>query len=444
MLKDSNIKITLSSLLLSQVLAMGDSKYVLDTSVVSASGFLQDVKDAPATINVISKEELSTKPYRDITEAIADIPGVDLFASKGKTGNYNITMRGITGYTLILVDGRRQGVGGEVGPNGFNEISNAFLPPLSAIERIEVIKGPMSTLYGSEALGGVINIITKKVSKEWGLNVQSDGLFHNDSSWGNSYSASLYGSGPLAENLGLALRYRQFHRQGSNVQYTNSTGQIVPANQAQSPTRANNFNAGAKLTYLPTPEDTIAFDIDYSKNSYNNKSGQLGTLTSPLNNGGLTGGYTPKMNVDKIVTYLTHQGTYNNFNLDSGLQYNRVTNDGREVVGQATQKDLGKNRDIKAEDIIADTKIVIPIGDKNILSLGGEYKLEKMRDKIANPNSFKQYILAVFAEDEFSILENLNLTLGGRYNRHEIFGNNFSPRGYLVFNPNKDLHLKEG
>ncbi|WP_034554946.1 TonB-dependent receptor domain-containing protein [Helicobacter apodemus] len=444
MLKDSTIKITLSSLLLSQVLAMGDSKYVLDTSVVSASGFLQDVKDAPATINVISKEELSTKPYRDITEAIADIPGVDLFASKGKTGNYNITMRGITGYTLILVDGRRQGVGGEVGPNGFNEISNAFLPPLSAIERIEVIKGPMSTLYGSEALGGVINIITKKVSKEWGLNVQSDGLFHNDSSWGNSYSASLYGSGPLAENLGLALRYRQFHRQGSNVQYTNSTGQIVPANQAQSPTRANNFNAGAKLTYLPTPEDTIVFDIDYSKNSYNNKSGQLGTLTSPLNSGGLTGGYTPKMNVDKIVTYLTHQGTYNNFNLDSGLQYNRVTNNGREVVGQATQKDLGHNRDIKAEDIIIDTKAIIPIGERNILSLGGEYKLEKMRDKIATPNKFDQYLLAVFAEDEFSILENLNLTLGGRYNRHEIFGNNFSPRGYLVFNPNKDLTLKGG
>ena len=110
-----------------EVLVISDSKYVLDTSVVSASGFLQDVKDAPATINVISKEELSTKPYRDITEAIADIPGVDLFASKGKTGNYNITMRGITGYTLILVDGRRQGVGGEVGPNGFNEISNAFL-----------------------------------------------------------------------------------------------------------------------------------------------------------------------------------------------------------------------------------------------------------------------------------------------------------------------------
>lgn len=136
----------------------------LDSSIVSASGFTQDIKEAPATINVISKKELQNKPYRDIAEAIADIPGVDLYASKGKTGSYNITMRGITGYTLVLIDGRRQGIGGEVGPNGFNEISNSFLPPISSIERIEVIKGPMSTLYGSEALGGVVNIITKKVS----------------------------------------------------------------------------------------------------------------------------------------------------------------------------------------------------------------------------------------------------------------------------------------
>ncbi|EPC1868923.1 TonB-dependent receptor plug domain-containing protein, partial [Campylobacter coli] len=87
----------------------------LDSSIISASGFAQDIKEAPATINVISKKELQSKPYRDVAEAIADIPGVDLYASKGKTGSYNITMRGITGYTLVLIDGRRQGIGGEVG-----------------------------------------------------------------------------------------------------------------------------------------------------------------------------------------------------------------------------------------------------------------------------------------------------------------------------------------
>lgn len=102
------------------------------------------------------KKELQSKPYRDVTEVIADIPGVVLYVSKGKTGSYNMSIRGITGYTLVLIDGRCQGIGGEVDPNGFNEIANSFLPSISSIERIEIIKDHISTLYGSEALGGVV------------------------------------------------------------------------------------------------------------------------------------------------------------------------------------------------------------------------------------------------------------------------------------------------
>lgn len=151
-MKKTILSVCVASLLISNVFSQS---ILLDSSIVSASGFSQDIKEAPATINVIDKKQLQSKPYRDIAEAIADVPGVDLYASKGKTGSYNITMRGITGYTLVLIDGRRQGIGGEVGPNGFNEIANSLLPPISSIERIEVIKGPMSTLYGSEALGGV-------------------------------------------------------------------------------------------------------------------------------------------------------------------------------------------------------------------------------------------------------------------------------------------------
>ncbi|EKN7438793.1 TonB-dependent siderophore receptor [Campylobacter jejuni] len=417
----------------------------LDSSIVSASGFAQDIKEAPATINVISKKELQSKPYRDIAEAIADIPGVDLYASKGKTGSYNITMRGITGYTLVLIDGRRQGIGGEVGPNGFNEISNSFLPPISSIERIEVIKGPMSTLYGSEALGGVVNIITKKVSDKWETSVSLDALLNENKDWGNTYGASIYSSGPLMnDKLGLTLRFREFYRQQSNVEFTNGSGQRVPGDQAQSPTKANNFNIGTRISYLANDYNTFIFDIDFSRNHYDNKKGQLGTITKPGDKGSLIGGYTDIMEVDKFVTYLSHEGVYENFSTTSGLQYNRVSNNGREVVGQATQPFLGENRDIVAEDIILDTKSVIPLGQSHILSVGGEYRLEKMQDKIANPTNFDQYLLAIFAEDEYSIKDDLRFTFGARYNHHEIFGNNVSPRAYLVYNPTDELTLKGG
>ncbi len=417
----------------------------LEHSIISASGFSQDIKEAPATINVIDKKALQSKPYRDIAEVISDIPGVDLYASKGKTGAYNITMRGITGYTLVLINGRRQSVGGEIGPNGFSEVSNALLPPLSSIERIEVIKGPMSTLYGSEALGGVVNIITKKVGDKWGASFSLDTMINEDSSWGNTYGTGIYASGPLLDNkLGLDLRFRNSYREQSKVEFTNGSGQRVAGDQAQSPTRANTFNIGAKFNYLVDDRNSIILDIDYSKNHYNNKNSEIGTLTKKNPNGSLTGGYTPTMDISKIVTYLAHEGIYDAFTLNSAVYYNRVTNDGREVVGQPTQAFLGQNRDIKAEDFMLDTKAVVPIGNRNILSVGAEYRLEKMHDKIANPTSFDQYMLAVYAEDEITILENLLLTLGGRYNHHEIFGNNISPRAYLVYNATDNLTLKGG
>ena len=204
--------------------AIASDKYALDEAVVTASGFSQEIKEAPATINVITKKDLERKPYRDVAEAISDIPGVDISAP-GKTGANNISIRGLgNGYVLVLVDGRRQGISGDIGPNGFGEVMNAFLPPISSIERIEVIKGPMSTLYGSEALGGVVNIITKKVSDEWGASFGLNTLINEDNQWGNLYGFNIYADGPLIENkLGATFRYAQSYREKSNVMYNVSS-----------------------------------------------------------------------------------------------------------------------------------------------------------------------------------------------------------------------------
>lgn len=92
----------------------------------------------------------------------------------GRSGNAEISVRDMpSDYTLVLIDGKRQDVSGAINTfnNGYQQIDNGFLPPLNAIERIEIIRGPLSTLYGSDAMGGVINIITKKHINKYGLNL---------------------------------------------------------------------------------------------------------------------------------------------------------------------------------------------------------------------------------------------------------------------------------
>ncbi|HMP62247.1 MAG TPA: TonB-dependent receptor plug domain-containing protein, partial [Phenylobacterium sp.] len=127
-----------------------------------------------------------------------------------------------------LVDGRRQNAAGNVTPNGFGETSTSFLPPISAIERIEVVRGPMSTLYGSDAMGGVVNIITRRVGERWRAAATVEGVLQSDDAFGATYSAQAYVDGPLvADTLGLALRGRVFKREASDLAYTDANGAPV-------------------------------------------------------------------------------------------------------------------------------------------------------------------------------------------------------------------------
>ncbi|MBB6262459.1 outer membrane receptor for ferrienterochelin and colicin [Paenochrobactrum gallinarii] len=124
-----------------------------------ATGFEQNVKDAPASITVVPQDEIKKGAFRNLTDAQASVQGVSV---TGVANEQDILIRGLPGaYTLILVDGKRRSTR-ETRTNGNSGFEQSFIPPASAIERIEVVRGPMSSLYGSDAMGGVINIITKK------------------------------------------------------------------------------------------------------------------------------------------------------------------------------------------------------------------------------------------------------------------------------------------
>lgn len=106
-------------------------------------------------------------------------------------------------YTLFLINGKRVNTR-ETRPNSDNSgIEQGWMPPLESIERVEAVRGPMSSLYGSDAMGGVINVITKKISnaRSWSGSLHADSTFqqHNDS--GDLYQTNLYASGPLIDGL---------------------------------------------------------------------------------------------------------------------------------------------------------------------------------------------------------------------------------------------------
>jgi len=141
--------------------------------VVSAAGYEQKITDAPASISVITKEELQKRSYTNLLDAVRETEGVDIGETRDKTGQGSVSIRGMGGdYTLLLIDGKRQNNVGDLYPNNFGGNQQNHIPPLEMIERIEVIRGPMATLYGADAIGGVVHIITKK-------NFQRVGRFGN-------------------------------------------------------------------------------------------------------------------------------------------------------------------------------------------------------------------------------------------------------------------------
>lgn len=142
-----------------------DGTTVLDTIMVTtAGGFAQQVVDAPASITVIPGEDLENKPFRSLIDAVRHVEGVTM--AGGDKGD--ITIRGMPASgTLILIDGRRQNSTRELNPKGGNAVEDDWMPPIGAVDRIEVVRGPMSSLYGSEALGGVVNVITRRPGDSW-------------------------------------------------------------------------------------------------------------------------------------------------------------------------------------------------------------------------------------------------------------------------------------
>lgn len=390
----------------------------LQTIVVTAAGYEQDVVNAPASMTVISREELEKRQYNDITDVLRNTPGVVI---SGAGSAQTVSIRGMgSSYTLFLVNGKRQ-FSKDVNPNGDDSgFEKNILPPMAAIERIEVIRGPASTLYGTDAMGGVINIITKKVSDEWSGTVELGTVIQDQGNSGDIKNGSAYLAGPLISNkLGMQLGVNKSKREEDNYVGGFRGTDVESLN--------------SRLTYLINDDHDLEFEANFMKQESESTAGK--TILS-------TGADSYGRNYRQVYG-LTHNGHYSDtLSSNSYIQYENSKNPDR--INSSTGLS-----GIELETWLANSQWNWQLNNHNLI--GGVYfKNESLVDKATNQNAempvteLERWGAAIFAEDTWSITDTFNLTTGLRYDHDENYDGNFSPRLYGVYNPTDAWTFKGG
>lgn len=374
----------------------------------SASGYAVDPQNAPASISVVTSKDLEDKSYRDVQQALQDVPGVYLDdgpTSKGGTGE--ISIRGLDPkYTLLLVDGVPQGSRQAYYNGNGSGAEYGWLPPVSAIERIEVIRGPMSTIYGSDALGGVVNVITKPVADEWGGTISADSIIQEDSDSGNRQQGDFRVAGPLiADTLSLRLDGGLLKREEDAIE-NGYAGYL-----------RRNVNAG----------------LDWAVNDANRLSFEAGEGRQDTEANAYLTGSDRELRTDRERQTIRHQ-------IDWSNRWNT-----RSYVQRTELNQNDSSYKSTYERITANTQTVMPF-NRHLVTLGTQYRHQRAEnpDRGLGASNLTRYEIAPFAEWEWFLTDAFALTSGLRYVYDENYGDELVPRIYGVYNLTSQLTLKGG
>ena len=486
-----------------------DVSKTLDAVVVTASGFEQKITAAPASISVITQEELATRPYMTLIDAVRDLEGVDVGETSDKTGQKTISMRGMgADYTLILIDGKRQNNHGDIYPNNFGGNQFNHIPPLDMIERIEVIRGPASTLYGADALGGVINIITRKVSQSWYGSATMTRNIQENEDFGTDSTVDFAIAGPLlADRLGVGVRGSWYKRDASVPEYETVTDPDGVQHERSlgfggggKTVDNTNKSAGLTLSWTPTDMQSVQLDIDRSELVYDNTpyTNNLGTTTFPLGTVDSIEtiwratrnvvqprvGYVDEQTYTRDQWSLAWTGEWRWGTSFISLANIETGNEGRTLpfsvqervllqqmwsatgayAGMSLQDRMAAAeaaflprpaRTMESSQYTLDAKFDMPLqgwGGKHHLVFGGQAIDGELLDGVfgmesggyGNGTVQEHRMWSLFAEDNWSPSDALTITFGVRHDDHNLFGGHLSPRVYGVYDFGAGWTLKGG
>lgn len=425
----------------------------VDTVYVTAEKQLQQ----SLGVSRISKDDIDKRPaVNDISEFVRTMPGVNLTGNTatGQRGNKRqIDLRGMgPENTLILIDGKpvnsrqseRISMRGERNTRG-----DSNWVPVEEIESITVLRGPAATRYGSGAMGGVVNIVTKKVSKEFKGQVNLYANQPQDSKEGATRRIGFNLSGPIIQDT---LGFRIY----GNLNKTDADAADINAghgnDSAAGVEGVRNKDIAGRLQWKISPAQTLILDSSYSRqgNIYNGDTQNSNPRSALVNS--LADGKAETARLYRSAFSLTHDGAWEWGDTKNVISYERTVNShlpeglagGPE--GSYTGLDFVQSR-LKNLRFSSEANIPFKLGVDNVLTVGAEFTDSKLDDPASNSQGFKdqgktdvfdgisavrggkasQRNWAAYVEDNISLTDKTHLIPAIRFDHNSDSGSNWSP-----------------
>ena len=404
-----------------------------DVTVTTATKTEKNIDGVSASVIIVTKEDIEKISASTLKDVFEKIPSINAqfgrFPHPSSASKASVSIRGAgANGTLILIDGKR--LSGETeGPYELNRI------PAAMIERIEIVKGSMSTLYGSDAIGGVINIITKKVDKNNStLDVKYGQNGHGEAKEKNVNFTTAGKKEDIKYKLfGSIIDTSSYSKNKSYTQVATNptTGAVLAANPQ------NGINGTNKVTFGDDSNvknigtriekdlnDSVTLGVDLNYLDENREGTYIGS--AQYAGGGLIKN-----------TPVNSEDNNRRFDVSSDLKY-QINDDlsGQTKVYRSYYKKRNETTPITfagpvstkfSANVTIDTiesNLTYSLNDSNIITTGVEFR-EETRDSsainpVASSSDFitkKVQYKSLFIQDEIALTNSLNATMGARYDK---------------------------
>ena len=388
--------------------------YILNPVVVTGSGHHQRLKNTATPVRVLSSQEIREQGITTFDGALTRMmPQVSM--APNSMGSF-LRLNGLGNkYILILINGQK--LTGDISNNiDLNRIN------MSRVKRIEVLDGAASSLYGSDAIAGVINIITDQPTQNL-ISVSSD--------------TRVSGHGQLTQSVGLDIYTNGFGSYTSYVHdqadsYQNNHYEYIKGSDTDTqPTIAPLFTGyrsdilGQKFTYAPTDHLALNAGIDYSYK----------ITDRPDTREDITGGTDYEMrykglrwNVGGIYKFTDRNSLQANFIADNyryGKEYDVATKD--YAVGDYVQSKRQRTEEV-------DLKAILGLARNSTTIFGANWRNDGLKASSGNIDRHV-YTLAAYAQHEMKFFDDFTATMGLRLTQHETFDQHLTPKLSLMYAP---------